>query len=642
MKISNLLLSITLSGALLTGCSSVQDSSTAVPVEQSLVEQETAVDSALHTAGYTMDSPDVVVNPYGISPLTALVLFQTDDSEAVTVTVAGKDANTTYTNTFEAATDHELPIYGLYPDTDNQVTLTSGSKTVTLSIHTDSLPDDFILPESVTAEEACKDGSLYFYTPASTGYTCAYDTNGDVRWYLSDRALWDISRLDNGHLLMSTERLISTPYYSTGLYEMDLLGKIYKEYSLPGGYHHDYSELPNGNLLVLSNDFSNSANTVEDVIAEVDRNTGEVLRTIDMKDILKMDSGKNASWSADDWMHCNAVWYDEATDSITVSGRHIDAVVNLDYSSLKINWILGSSDGWDESYLQYFLTPVGDDFEWQWMQHAAMICDNGDVMLFDNGNNRSKSEETGIPASENYSRLVRYRINTEDRTVEQVYEYGKERGSDFYSPYISDVDELGDDHYLMVSGGISYKDGKILNVPASLGSADTLKSDTVELKDGQVIFEMVLPINTYRVEKMQLYGSDTYSLEPAEQLGSVSETTPDETVSSPVSSSSANTEEIYTDAGITLKQQYDRLVFSGSFTQGDSVQLILEHDGIQDCYDVPVVKKYYKAMCVYIPGQTSSEITVTKYVYFGSDSVKSHLYVKINDVTYDTGYTVNP
>ena len=188
-----------------------------------------------------MDSPDVVVNPYGISPLTALVLFQTDDSEAVTVTVAGKDANTTYTNTFEAATDHELPIYGLYPDTDNQVTLTSGSKTVTLSIHTDSLPDDFILPESVTAEEACKDGSLYFYTPASTGYTCAYDTNGDVRWYLSDRALWDISRLDNGHLLMSTERLISTPYYSTGLYEMDLLGKIYKEYSLPGCYHHDYS-----------------------------------------------------------------------------------------------------------------------------------------------------------------------------------------------------------------------------------------------------------------------------------------------------------------------------------------------------------------------------------------------------------------
>ena len=49
----------------------------------------------------------------------------------------------------------------------------------------------------------------------------------------------------NGNLLLSTERLVNSPYYMTGLYEMNLLGKIVKEYSLPGGYHHDYDELPN-------------------------------------------------------------------------------------------------------------------------------------------------------------------------------------------------------------------------------------------------------------------------------------------------------------------------------------------------------------------------------------------------------------
>ena len=68
-------------------------------------------------------------------------------------------------------------------------------------------------------------------------------------------------------------------------------------------------------------------------------------------------------------------------------------------------------------------------------------------------------------------------------TAEQVFEYGKERGSEFYSPYISDVDYLGDNHYIVHSGGISYTNGKINNQPAGLANADKLVSDTVELLD---------------------------------------------------------------------------------------------------------------------------------------------------------------
>src|SRR5699024_1272014 len=109
------------------------------------------------------------------------------------------------------------------------------------------------------------------------------------------------------------------------------------------------------------------------------------------------------------------------------SGRHQDAVVNIDYNSLELNWIIGSSDGWDESYQEYFLTPTGDDFEWQWAQHASMILSNGDVFIFDNGNNRSKTEENSISASDNYSRGVIYRINQVDQTISQVWQYGKER-----------------------------------------------------------------------------------------------------------------------------------------------------------------------------------------------------------------------
>ena len=205
--------------------------------------------------GYTIDNPKIIVNPYEISPLTALVIFETEEEVSPTVTVVGEDEHSTFTHTFDANTVHYLPIYGLYADTSNEVIISYGDVEKKVAIKTEALPDDFIMPTRVEAQKSKLDNELYFFSPSSSGYTCAYDVNGDVRWYLTINALWDINRLDNGHLMVSTERLVNSPYYMSGLYEMDLLGKIYTEFSLEGGYHHDYFELPSGNLLVASNDF---------------------------------------------------------------------------------------------------------------------------------------------------------------------------------------------------------------------------------------------------------------------------------------------------------------------------------------------------------------------------------------------------
>ena len=59
---------------------------------------------------------------------------------------------------------------------------------------------------------------------------------------------------------------MNTPYYMTGLYEIDMLGKIEAEYSVPGGYHHDYYEMENGNLLIATDNFDDSNDTVEDYV----------------------------------------------------------------------------------------------------------------------------------------------------------------------------------------------------------------------------------------------------------------------------------------------------------------------------------------------------------------------------------------
>ena len=42
------------------------------------------------------------------------------------------------------------------------------------------------------------------------------------------------------------------PYYTAGVCEMDLVGKIYTEYRIPGGYHHDQFEMEDGNCLLYT------------------------------------------------------------------------------------------------------------------------------------------------------------------------------------------------------------------------------------------------------------------------------------------------------------------------------------------------------------------------------------------------------
>ena len=609
-----------------------------VALVDSLIEEQEEKEQQFAIEGYRIDEPNIIVNPYGNSPLSALVLFETDEAIAPTVTIVGKDELTTYTHTFDEATQHYLPIYGLYADYNNEIKIEYGDNSTTIYIQTDPLPEDMILPTEVTADKQQLTNDLYFYTPSSSGYTCAYDVNGDVRWYLTENALWEINRLQNGHLLVSTERLINTPYYMSGLYEIDLLGKIYTEFSLPGGYHHDYYELENGNLLIASDNFNSDDGTVEDYIVELDRHSGEIVKTFDLKDILPMEDGKSENWIAYDWFHNNSVWYDQKTNSITLSGRHQDAVINIDYDSGELNWIIGDPTNWSEEYQSYFFTPVGDDFEWQWSQHAAMITPEGYVFLFDNGNNKSKNEEEYVPAEESYSRGVMYKIDTTNMTIEQIWEYGKERGSEFYSPYISDVDYLDQNHYIVHSGGIVYVDGKNSNQPAGFSENATLVSDTVELIDDQVVFELKLPTNNYRVEKMSLYSeNEKFEIKQAVRLGDLGITKVDNTKVGPILSA-VPTDESYQTHDITLTKEVDRLVLTGQFKRDSQVKLLLYQGMFSQVYDIRISKKPYTALCVdiFTEEETENGIVITKYINDVGLSGKYSIYLEIDGVLYDT------
>ena len=589
----------------------------------------------------------VFLNPYGISPLTAVIYFTTENEVAPKVEVEGKDENTNVEFEFNAAREHFLPIYGLYANKENIVKVSYGDKTDEYKIKTEALPEDMVLPEYVKAEREKLGQDWYFVSPAARGYTTAYDVNGDVRWFFSQTASWNIGRLNNGHLLVGTDRIVGKPYYNSGLYEMDLLGKIYTEYKLPGGYHHDNDELPNGNLLVGTEDLTDNSSTVEDMVVELDRKTGEVVKTFDLKKVLPQVNTGNEDWSSEDWFHNNAIWYDDDTKSITLSGRHMDAVINISYETGELNWIIGDKTGWPEEYQKYFFKPVGDgEFGWQWFQHAAMITPEGYVFVFDNGNNKSKIEDERVAAKDSYSRGVMYKVDTEKMEIEQVWQYGKERGSDFYSPYISDVDYIAKNHYLIHSGGISFKDGEVQNKPATIAKSDKLLSDTVELIDDEVVFEIKLPTNNYRAEKMFAYtDADKSGMndDKMQRLGSLGETSVEEKKSGFYLKDFSDMSEI-ADHNVEITNQGDRLVVSGQFKEGTNVRLVLVKGFEQRYYKIRINNQVHAAMCIAVfnedENSDSEEINVARYVNAEGLSGTYKLYLEVYDKTYDTGKSV--
>lgn len=609
-----------------------------IETKKSLISLQNEYEKDFSTSNYTIENPNVILDPYKSSPLTALILFETNDNVAPKVTVKGKDKNTTLIHTFNKSKKHYLSIYGLYANYNNEVIIEYKNIKKTINIQTNKLPDDFILPTSVKADKNKLDNDFYFFTPSSKGYSCAYDVNGDVRWYLTNYALWDNSKISNGHILVSTERLINSPYYMTGLYEIDMLGKIYKEYSLPGGYHHDYYEMPNGNLLIASNDFNNEAGTVEDYIVEVDYNTGNIVKSFDLKDILNMNDGQSENWTAYDWFHNNSVWYDEKTNSITLSGRHQDAVINIDYDTGKLKWIIGDPTNWSKEYQKYFFKPVGNNFEWQYSQHAAMITKEGYVFLFDNGNNKSKIKDNYVEAKDSYSRGVMYKINTDKMTIEQIFEYGKERKSEFYSPYISDVDYLDKNHYIIHSGGIVSVDGKPSNQPAGLTKGNVkLTSDTVELLNDKVIFEIKLPTNNYRVEKMKIYDTAVSKNITAKRLGTLGKTNVDKYKFIKLKDTKLS-KNIIKKYNISLTNEEDRLVFNGNFKRSDNVNIVLYNNFAYKYYNVKISKKPYTALCVDIldDNDTNETLNITKYINKQDLNGKYSIYLEINGKLYNT------
>jgi len=413
------------------------------------VERQTRVDEMLLRelgSGYfTFDDPLVIVDPYGTAPLTALALFKSDEPMMISVHVLGKTELANVDFTFDGYnTSHKIPIFGLYPDMLNIVAIVGRTedgeeRTVTLRIQTDPLPPELagdIILTDLARPERIQSGFNFTFA-----HKTAFDVNGDYRWFYNDFWLRGFAMYDyNGHMIFAKGA------YHEGdvlLLEVNMLGKVLSVFYSPFGMHHDVTSRNGGNLIVNG---SHGA-TVEDFIYEIDVQTGEIINTLDLKRVLQRTRTEGFPiFDPWDWFHHNATVYENGT--IIISGRRQSTVAKLTWPYGEVKWILSDPVGWNQMFHQYLLTPIGDNFRWSYGQHTPQILhgfddnpDTIDILLFDNGNGRFDHDHEllrrvavgEIPMPEPFSRMVHYRINEREMTVEQIWQFGEQLGFAYFA-----------------------------------------------------------------------------------------------------------------------------------------------------------------------------------------------------------------
>lgn len=213
--------------------SNIVTGNTSIKKEKDILSVQNNKEVYFNGYGYSLDNPNVIINPYGNSPLTGIVMFETSDYSEVSISVNG-DIN----YTFSKNKHHIIPIYGLYADYDNTIVLRSEGKEKVINIKTDKLPDDF--------GDILYDGNYSFY---NGNYPYASDSEGNVRWYLNKKYYGNITVYKDNIIIGNDS--YTEDNHSTGIYRMNFLGKVYGEYLLSDDYYGN-SIYDDGNIYALS------------------------------------------------------------------------------------------------------------------------------------------------------------------------------------------------------------------------------------------------------------------------------------------------------------------------------------------------------------------------------------------------------
>ncbi len=320
-----------------------------------------------------------------------------------------------------------------------------GSQDYTLRAHFRALPQ---LSENVVSYDYERIDSLPVFA-IENGGTSAYilDKSGNKRTtYTFDLRLGnDVTIEDNGNLLGIFKPQENPPFSFGGsggvLRELTPESEVIWEYSIVSENelaHHDLTKLPNGNILTLvweriplAQALSMGASTTMDLffekIVEIDPSNNEIVWQWKswehlvqdqfedrdnfgnlLTNLNKIDVNYNAIQENGDWMHANAITYDETRDLIFISVNFYHEVWVIDHSTTteEASTSSGGNQNKGGDLVYRFGNPttyngIGEKFLDN-VHHPNFSNDeNSQMLMYSNGGTTSQSTvfEISIPAN---------------------------------------------------------------------------------------------------------------------------------------------------------------------------------------------------------------------------------------------------
>jgi arylsulfate sulfotransferase len=513
-------------------------------------------------------TPRIRPNPNDNAPLAAIVDVETEAPVVVALEIDDGQRQWTWRPRMIPAAKQAVVLLGLRPDRRHRIVVRVEKPledeydlSEPLDFETPPLPRSFPPLETIVSQPGRMEPGVTLF-PVNIwvnnvdlmdyGYLVIVDAAGDVVWYLNTgHRTSSVQILENGHLL----------YNHSGyrrMIEVNLLGEVVREWHAAGvgaapnsksiavdcdTLHHEILPLEDGSFLALSTrlrelpdfrrDFDDPSDrgpmsVVGDEIVKF-RQDGEVIRRLNLFDLLDVDRiGYGAFgnfWnnkytetgveSTDDWTHANAIMLTDEKDWIIVSLRHQDCLIKLNFMTGEIRWILGDPAGWKEPWKSKLLAKQGD-WIWPYHQHGPQLTSRGTILMFDNGNYRAIPPAPATEADQNFSRVLELRVDENNMTVSQVWEYRGPDREPFYSPFYGEADELPRTRNILVTDGghIETADGRPADEIPSDHQWARLFEITYETP-AEVVWEVRLKTSPERQLGWSVYRSERIeSLEP--------------------------------------------------------------------------------------------------------------------------------
>lgn len=467
------------------------------------------LERAKKNKSYSIENAYVKLNPYEISPLSAIIIFYTQSEEEVEVFI-----NDEFFTKMEKSKEHAIPIYGLYEDYDNVITLKINGKSYDKHIKTDA--SNIKYPLNISKNEVLNnENDLIFTVSSYETYFTGWDRNGKLRFYLTVDNRMDVEWLPNGHFLIGTsEGQVRENFLS--FVEMDYLGKIYNYYNLEHGYGFEMQILKNGNYMLAGGD--KAIYFDHQYIYEMNPSDGSVINELDIYDVIKKIDPEFLDEYLGQKAIRNGFFYNEDTDELVVSFREINTIFCFNFKEKTLKYVFtGTSKLFSSSVWNQYLVKVKSG-RYPMGQHTPTITKDGYLAFFNNGYDRYSITFDGLNNitdnfKDAYTSVEIYDIKNNVASLVWKEDFEKKYFSIKYGLF----SVLENDFKFMNYGYIlkdEFRRKDNSNIAETEKNVEDIYSRIIELdKDGKVVFEATCEEGKYRAFIHNLYSDNTKNVE---------------------------------------------------------------------------------------------------------------------------------